>query len=792
MEYPVDPEWRGYFTKRCCSSRLSNSSFSAFTSPHEACAGISSTDRPPPNEATLNTAFLEYFHRLGCGDREQHELDVGFLSSLIGSGANVNTKDQYGQTALHTVAQAGHLDAARFLVERGARVGEPDTNGRTPLHVAATLDHPNVIDFFVKHGGDVEAATWEELQTAAHYAAKHGARAALECLYRRLSNIHARDYRARTPLFLAAKYGQRSTVQLLLSVGADAGAEDSLRTSCLSVILDTVPDMALLALNQLRVIKESDQKQYFYLRILEPTESDDQENPVQSLLELVVMRRLYEVVDHPVVRMFIDVKWNAYGLKGNCWTLTTKMAFIVTWMVLLVAVPWPRRHVYTFPEDWWRVALALWCVSHALLRMVLEARQLLSSRRSFAAWKELRYQEISSDRRFCHPCWPEESIYLENQMKKLRKSQAFYFLDYWNVLDWVVLLALLAALVTHVADVIGPSAALARTHVRLAAVAIVPLWMCNLKQMRSFWVIGPFIVMLGKMAVHFFKLLFLLLQFFVPYSIAFLLVFHNSGIQTLASGHMTAFQVLRLGFTDEYEALAMLAYAPLMTPLLVVSYVGLVSIVCLNIFVAMLNDAYESVSEDPRANMYMQRASVLLGLEKSVLFRGDREVTRRFLHNECSPLHAFYGHERAVQTEFELLTAACEIQDGLEELWEYVHDDHTNGGTKEMSFTTRPQSPRSFPSGSLSSVCQEVLDIHWQLDLLRMEQRDTTAHLKYMLRNLHQRLNAYTPIDGQPGAMDGASAGFVEGMERPPLHVVWERPDQPSESSVEDPSTSTG
>ncbi|CAM9734684.1 unnamed protein product [Lampetra planeri] len=249
------------------------------SSPHEACASISSKHRPPPNEATLNTAFLEYFHRLGCGDREQHE-----------------------------AAQAGHLDAARFLVERGAHVDEPDTNGRTPLHVAAALDHPNVIDFFVKHGGDVEAATREELQTAAHYAAKHGARAALECLYRRLSNIHAQDYRARTPLFLAAKHGQRGTVQLLLNVGADAGAEDSLGTSCLSVILDTVPDMALLALNQLRVIKESDQKQYFYLKILEPAES------------------------------------------GNCWTLTTKMAFIVTWMVLLVAVPWPRRHVYTFPK----------------------------------------------------------------------------------------------------------------------------------------------------------------------------------------------------------------------------------------------------------------------------------------------------------------------------------------------------------------------------------------------------------------------------------------------------------
>ncbi|XP_078461449.1 uncharacterized protein LOC144726528 [Lampetra planeri] len=250
MEYPVDPEWRGFSTQRCCSSRLSNSSFSASSSPHEACASISSKHRPPPNEATLNTAFLEYFHRLGCGDREQHELDVGFLSSLIGSGANVNTKDQYGQTALHTAAQAGHLDAARFLVERGAHVDEPDTNGRTPLHVAAALDHPNVIDFFVKHGGghghrcralkpppsplmpstlpqitntttidtaanhyhsllkysDVEAATREELQTAAHYAAKHGARAALECLYRRLSNIHAQDYRARTPLFLAAKH----------------------------------------------------------------------------------------------------------------------------------------------------------------------------------------------------------------------------------------------------------------------------------------------------------------------------------------------------------------------------------------------------------------------------------------------------------------------------------------------------------------------------------------------------------------------------------------------------------
>src|SRR5262245_18445811 len=46
--------------------------------------------------------------------------DVEAVKSLIAKGANVNTRTNYGATALHFAADRGHLEVIKVLVEAGA------------------------------------------------------------------------------------------------------------------------------------------------------------------------------------------------------------------------------------------------------------------------------------------------------------------------------------------------------------------------------------------------------------------------------------------------------------------------------------------------------------------------------------------------------------------------------------------------------------------------------------------------------------------------------------------------
>ncbi|XP_046990454.1 ankyrin-3-like [Schistocerca americana] len=115
------------------------------------------------------------------------------LRALLVAGADIDGKDIYGRTALHTAAWNRHVEAVRTLLDAGADVSARDNEEYTPLHMAALGGSAAVVRLLADSSAD----------------------------------LNARDLWGWTPLHLAAREGQPEAAQALLDIGADSGAREN-------------------------------------------------------------------------------------------------------------------------------------------------------------------------------------------------------------------------------------------------------------------------------------------------------------------------------------------------------------------------------------------------------------------------------------------------------------------------------------------------------------------------------------------------------------------------------------
>ncbi|XP_075922614.1 uncharacterized protein LOC142924317 isoform X2 [Petromyzon marinus] len=596
-----------------------------------------------PDHDRLGRRFLSRFAEL-TGSRGQRLADeLGDLELLLRRGADVNYSDRHGQTALHEAAGMCSVDVVRFLVERGAHVNCCDHHGCRPLHMAAAADQADIVNFLMDAAALVEAQNEGELQTAVHYAARHNAIASLRSLAKRGADVHARDYQNRTPLHVAISHGSRRAVQLLIELKADASAEDDSGQSCLVLLICKMPSLALQALDQLHVDDKANCNQLFYLQRLEPGPTADIDGgSVHSPLELMVVYRLHEHILHPVVRRLIDIKWSAYGRRNSWLLLGMNLFFIVSWVALMVSVPWEVRHIYTFPGDAWRVVLAIVCLAQLFYFIVDELCEIAQSKAALKRWRTKQRQQLAWDSIYCHPRWPEEALHLRAELEEVEKKRHFYLLDLWNVLDWLTYAMLLVVFITHLADVVWHSEKVAYVHLQLVAITVVPLWLRNMKHLRTFRVLGTLIVSLGEISGQVVRFLFLLGEFYVSFFFSFWLVFGGSQVDTFKSVHEALYTLFRLNVIDDVEYTSMHAHDSVMTYLLAGTFLSLTAILSINIFIALMSDIFTRVEDSPSVNVYVQRANVLLQIEGNRYIRRRRDELRRHVQLHCAPL-AVYG-----------------------------------------------------------------------------------------------------------------------------------------------------
>ncbi|EDV96092.1 GH16060 [Drosophila grimshawi] len=208
---------------------------------------------------TANVDGLTALHQACIDDK------LEMVEFLIEHGADINRQDNEGWTPLHATASCGFVSIARYLVEKNADVAAVNSDGDLALDLAIDVQHMPMIDYMEKVvqelNIDVDQARKAEEQamlndakkwlrsdaaevdrphpktgaTALHVAAAKGYTKVLSLLLAGRGNVDRQDNDGWTPLHAAAHWGQKETAEMLVESLADMDIRNYAGQSCIDV-----------------------------------------------------------------------------------------------------------------------------------------------------------------------------------------------------------------------------------------------------------------------------------------------------------------------------------------------------------------------------------------------------------------------------------------------------------------------------------------------------------------------------------------------------------------------------
>lgn len=100
--------------------------------------------------------------------------NIDLVEDLLRAKASVNSRAQYGFSALHNAVMSGHIDSVRILLRAKADVNSKHSLGKTALHNAAYDGYLPVVEELVQAKADLNSKGGYESATAHDYARERG------------------------------------------------------------------------------------------------------------------------------------------------------------------------------------------------------------------------------------------------------------------------------------------------------------------------------------------------------------------------------------------------------------------------------------------------------------------------------------------------------------------------------------------------------------------------------------------------------------------------------------------
>lgn len=136
----------------------------------------------------------------------------------------VNSLTHEGESACYLAAQRGHLAVVGLLLRAHADLNQLTNDLSCPLYAAVDNGHTEVVKLLVGKGAEVDrvhtASCWTCLHQAVYKGHGHIVRILVD-----VCNLEAQDDHKITPLFVAAQYGQRECLELLIKAGANVNTQ---------------------------------------------------------------------------------------------------------------------------------------------------------------------------------------------------------------------------------------------------------------------------------------------------------------------------------------------------------------------------------------------------------------------------------------------------------------------------------------------------------------------------------------------------------------------------------------
>ncbi|MBI5248221.1 MAG: ankyrin repeat domain-containing protein [Desulfomonile tiedjei] len=142
------------------------------------------------------------------------------IGRYLNMGADINTRDKSGQTAMIWAAVKGDGQAAQMLLERGADVNARNFQGDSALMWAALMGHEEVVQVLLEYNPDVNFRSKKKRVTALMAAAAKGHSNVVRLLISYGAEVDAKDENENTALMHATTKRFPEVVESLLSAGA--------------------------------------------------------------------------------------------------------------------------------------------------------------------------------------------------------------------------------------------------------------------------------------------------------------------------------------------------------------------------------------------------------------------------------------------------------------------------------------------------------------------------------------------------------------------------------------------